>query len=289
MLPRIVVTNVLCAAALLAGSSLSAQRTNQSDATGAFPPGVFTRGFTQAFAAPPAPPPVLVTTPEMVSALCIERSDAFLTMATLSLSTENNAQRLVFGLLKGGTSADQSARPLYDALVGAGADPAQTSALIDATNGLLAGQTTEVTSVANAVGRYNTLVRSAPNTLLSSPPAELIAMRGALGRLGITAITAYEPNRNFPGWNLGPIGYVTDTSWLQSGRTILIAGGTYLQVGGNIPLADRQLRRVGEHNGAWVLADVSAAGQPKQVFVAMRMECDVSLVPFALQEPVRKR
>jgi hypothetical protein len=289
MLPRIVVTNLICAAALLAGSSLSAQRTNQSDATGAFPPGVFSRGFTQAFAAPPAPPPVLVTTPEMVSALCIERSDAFLTMATLSLSPENNAERLVFGLLKGGTSADQSARPVYDALVRAGADPAQTSALIDATNGLLAGQTTEVTTVANAVGRYNTLVRSAPSALLSAPPEELIAMRGALGRLGTTAITAYDPNRNFPGWSLGPIGYVTDTSWLQSGRSILIAGGTYLQIGAPTALADRQLRRVGEHNGAWVFADASAAGQPKQVFVAMRMECDVSLVPFTLQEPVRKR
>jgi hypothetical protein len=110
-----------------------------------------------------------------------------------------------------------------------------------------------------------------------------------LGRLSTTAITAYDPNRSYPGWSLGPVGYVTDTSWIMSGRAIQMAGATYLQVGSSETLGERQLRRMGEHNGAWVLADVSAAGQPKQVFVAVRTECDVALVPFALQEKVIKR
>ena len=287
---RLVVTNVICAAALLAGSSLSAQRTNQSDATGAFPPGVISRGFTQAFAAPPAPPPVLISTPEMLSALCIERADAFITMSTLSLSSETSAQRMVFGLLKGGTSADMSARPIYDALVSAGADARQTSALIDATTGLLATGHTDVTSVANAVGRYNSLVRSAPDAFLSAPPAELTAMRGALGRLGTTAITAYDPNRTFPGWSFAPIGYATDASWLQSGQAIMVAGGTYLQIGATQPLGDRHLRRLGEHNGAWVLTDASSSAlQPREIFVPVRTECDVTLVPFVLQEKIIKK
>jgi hypothetical protein len=226
----------------------------------------------------------------MLSALCIERADAFITMSTLSLSSETSAQRMVFSLLKGGTSAQQVARPLYDALVSSGADPRQTSALIDATNGLLASGHTDVSSVANAVGRYNSLVRSAPDAFLSAPPAELTAMRGALGRLGTTAITAYDPSRTFPGWGFAPIGYATDASWLHTGRSIQIAGGTYLQVGANVPLGDRQLRRMGEHNGAWVLADASSSAvQPKEVFVPLRTECDVTLVPFALQEKVIKK
>ena len=213
-----------------------------------------------------------------------------MTMSTLSLSTETSAQRMVFGLLKGGTSAQQVARPLYDALVSAGADPRQTSALIEATDGLLASGPTDVSSVANAVGRYNSLVRAAPDAFLSAPPAELTAMRGALGRLGTTAITAYDPSRTFPGWDFAPIGYATDASWVRTGQSIQIAGGTYLQVGANVPLGDRQLRRVGEHNGAWVLTDASSSAvQPKEVFIPLRTECDVTLVPFALQERVIKK
>jgi hypothetical protein len=289
MMSRIVVTNVISAALLVVATSVSAQRTNQSDVTGVFPPGVISRGFTQAFGAPPAPPPELISTPAMLDALCIERADAFLTMAVLPFSNETSAHRKAFALLKGGASATQVARPMYDALVSAGADATQTSALLDASNGLLAAGALDVASVAKAVGRYNTLVRSAPNAFLAAPPAELIALRTALGRLGTTAITAFDPNRSYPGWSLGPVGYVTDTSWLTTGRAIQMAGATYLQVGGNEPLGDRQLRRVGEHNGAWVLADVSAPGQPRQVFVALRTECDVALVPFALQEKVIKR
>jgi hypothetical protein len=289
MMPRIVVTKVISAALLVVATSVSAQRTNQSDATGVFPPGVISRGFTQAFGAPAAPAPELISTPAMVDALCIERADAFLTTAILPFSNETSAERNTLALLRGGTSAAQVARPIYDALVGAGADAAQTSALLEATNGLLAAERPDVSDLAKAISRYNNLVRSASTNFLAAPPAELVALRTTLGRLSTTAITAYDPNRSYPGWSLGSVGYVTDTSWIMSGQAIQMVGATYLQVGSSEPLGERQLRRVGEHNGGWVLADVSAAGQPKQVFVAVRTECDVALVPFALQEKVIKR
>src|SRR6185369_1854124 len=154
---NIITTGLICSAALVAATQLSAQVTAASDVTNPVA-SIFSRGFTQAFGAPPAPPPELVSTPAMLDVLCTERADAFLTLAVYVGTPENEASRHAIALLKGGTDATRVARPLYDTFVRAGADAGEVSRLIDATNGLLAAGRPEVAAVATAVNRYNGVV-----------------------------------------------------------------------------------------------------------------------------------
>jgi hypothetical protein len=284
----IITTGLICSAALVAATQLNAQVTAASDVTNPVA-SIFSRGFTQAFGAPPAPPPELISTPAMLDVFCIERADAFLMFSTFVGTPQSEATHRALALLKGGVDASQVARPMYDEFVRAGADPAEVSRLIDASNGLLATGRPEVATVATAVNRYNAIVSTAPDAFLSAPPADFLALRTALGELTTAANTAYDPNRVYPGWNRTTIGWANASSFTTTGQAIMVAGGTYLQVGSNIPLADKRLKRVGTYNGAWVLADVWAGNTPKTVYVPVRTECDVALVPFTMQEKVIKR
>lgn len=287
MMRRTVLTAVICVAALASAEAVSAQRTSQSDATGAVA-SLFSRGFTRAFAAPPAPPPTLIVTPPILEALCVERADALLTYATLSTEASNTAERTVLTLMRGGAGATEAGQRLTSVFVGAGAGANQVDALISASNGLFRADRPEVPDVSAAVSAYNTLVQSAPPTFLASPPAEFVALRRALGRLTAAANVAVSAERVYPDLPTAEIRYANDAPWLVSGQPIQVMGATFAQYGTKTAVGERRFKRVGEYNGVWVLAEEPVSGVPRTIYVPLRTYCDIELQPYAVQEKVIK-
>ena len=87
---RIIALGCVLGTALLTATQASEQRSFMSDASGTNPH-LFSRGVVRAFGAPPAPPPVLLVTPAIMNALCLERADALLTYALLSNEADTKA------------------------------------------------------------------------------------------------------------------------------------------------------------------------------------------------------
>ncbi|HET9439914.1 MAG TPA: hypothetical protein VFO52_07070 [Longimicrobiales bacterium] len=288
MMRRMVVAGVLCSALYLWADDASAQRTRMSDASGPAI-GLFSRGVVRAFGAPPAPPPVLITTPAMLDALCLERADAFLVLATLATTVETSAQRKVLALLRGGLAADAAAGSLLDIFVAAGAGPAEVEQLLQDTHSLLTPERPEVADVAAAVNSYNTMVAKAPPSFLSQPSAELTALRVALGRLSASANHAFAADRVFPGLESAGIHYGNDARWLTTGESIEIRGETYNAYGASVGLGERRFIHFADYNNVWVLAEQPVLGAPATVYVPLRKECDVELMPYVMEEKVIKR
>lgn len=288
MMRRVVAASVLCSAVLFSAGNVNAQRGNMSDATGATL-GLFSRGVVRAFGAPPAPPPTLIVSPAMLDALCVERADAMITYATLATTAETAAERSALALLIGGPAGDAAAQSMLETFVKAGAGLAETDQLLRAAYGLLAPGQPEVVNVAAAVTRYNELLVGASTDFLARPPAELTALRTALGRLTAAANHAYAAERVYPG--LAPLGmkYANGADWLLSGQALQVAGESYFQYGPAITIGDRRFKHVADFNGVWVLAEEPVTGTPPILYVPLRAQCDVELLPYKVEEKVIKR
>lgn len=92
------------------------------------------------------------------------------------LCTGTSADKLVCAVLTGGSTGG-----LGSALTGAGAPAAQVDALMNALSAL--GRTPSNAALAAAIQAFNALVRAAPASFISNPPAELGSIR--TGLLGI--------------------------------------------------------------------------------------------------------
>jgi hypothetical protein len=282
MMRRTIHTALFSLAVLASFEAVSAQRSSQSDATGAVA-NLFSRGYTRAFGAPPAPPPTLIVTPAILDALCIERAHALLTYVLA-----RDAERTVLALLRGGSDAAAASQRLTAVYLHAGADAGDVETLISATNGLLRPERPEVPAVAAAINAYNELVQSAAPALQTSPPAELVAMRVALGRLTAAANAAVSAERVYPDLPRADIHYGNDATWLVSGQPIQVMGSTYVKFGTSMALGERSLKRVGEFSGVWLLAEEPVSPAARTVYVPLRTACGVELQPYALQEKVIK-
>lgn len=286
---RIITASVACAAVLASASVVSAQPTNMSDGSGPLPH-LFSRGLTRAFAAPPPPAPTLISTPALNAALCVERTDAMLVYASISGAAYTNPQRTALALMRGGPGAPDAADRMRSALLAGGAPQRETDELIWSVTGLLGPADLTLPDVATAVTAYNALVTAAPTSFLASPPAELTALRLALGRLTAAANNAVMTERVYPDLPPSEVRYANGAPWLDSGMRIDALDGVYLQYGDAIAVGERRFRRVAEYDGVWVLAEEPVgAGAPAVIYVPVRTYCDIELMPFALQEPVIKR
>jgi hypothetical protein len=285
---RLMMASVLCSTMFFLVQSASAQNNNMSDATGASV-NLFSRGVVRAFGAPPAPPPVIQVTPSILEALCVERADALLTFATLSAGAETQAERTVLMLLRGGPGSETAAATLRGVLVQAGADPAGVEQLLVASTGLLTPGEPEVVNVAAAVAQYNALVAGAPQPMLAAPPAELTALRLALGRLTATANHAYAAERVYPGLETRGLRYANGAEWLLTGQSIQIGEGSYFPYGQATAIGDRVFKRITDFNGVWVLAEEPVPAAPATIYVPVRKYCDVELMPYLLEEKVIKK
>jgi hypothetical protein len=100
-------------------------------------------------------------------------SPASISSATAGLANGTPAQQQVAAVLTGGSPA-----ALSSALTGAGAPAAQVNALMSALSNL--GTNPSSKAVTEAVRAFNRLVRDASSTFVNAPPAQMLAIRGAL-------------------------------------------------------------------------------------------------------------
>lgn len=288
MTRRIVLTSALCVAALTVAASVSAQVTNMSDGTGANA-GLFSRGLVRAFPAPPAPDPVPIVTPAVLAALCVERADALAVYTSLSGAWADDAQLTALMLMRGGPGAETAANHVTAALLGAGADRADVDRLVSSVRGLLSPVELTVPDIAAASVSYNALVASAPVELLAHPPAELTALRLALGRLTAASQVAFAAERVYPDLPPARVRYANDATWLQRGQPIELLGERYLPFGAAISVGERRFTRIADYDGVWVLAETPATTVPETIYVPVRTYCDLELVPLVRQERIIKR
>jgi hypothetical protein len=231
---------------------------------------------------------VLLITPAILDALCVERADAILTFATLARRAETEPQRTVLSLLRGATAGESAGTQMLQQFVLAGASLEQTEQLLTASYGLLAPNELATVDVAAAVDRYNQFVTIAPTAFLAQPPAEFEALRLALGRLSAAANHAYAAERIYPGLPTEGITYANHAPWLYLGQSIEINGLTFTQYGAAVPIGDRSFKHITDYRGVWVLAEEPVADVPTTLFVPLRTSCDVELVPYGIEEKVIK-
>lgn len=287
MMRRVSIACLICAVAYGIPASVDAQSGNMSDATGATV-GLFSRVMIRAFAAPPAPPPTLVVSGEILDALCVERADAMLVYAGLSGEAFDEPTRTALALLRGGVDGPEAGNRMEAALVAAGAGPDEARSLVLWSSGLLAPDRPEVPDVATTVGRYNELVRAAPPAFLADPPAEFVALRHALGRLTAAANTSFASERVYPDLPPADVRYANDEDWQVAGLPIGLMDEVYLQFGDLEEVGNRRFHRVADYEDVWVLAEDTEPYPPTTVYVPLRAYCDVELQPYVLAEPVIK-